>query len=67
MMSWKICPFCGSEDTGLTNGALDGLDYYRVACHTCFTEGPLAETVKEAIKKWNTRRRKPVRGGGGVE
>jgi len=62
-MMWKICPFCGSENTIFINGVLDGIDYLRVACCACNAEGPLGGTKDEALRLWNTRRRKARKDG----
>jgi len=60
-MKWKICPFCGSTNTELTNEALDRLDYYQVLCQSCYARGPLGDTIEEALSLWNIRRRKAKR------
>ena len=48
----KPCPFCGSKRI---NVIIDTHDYYLIGCHDCHTEGPQANTVHEAIAKWNER------------
>jgi Lar family restriction alleviation protein len=66
-VTFKPCPFCGSEHISLSRGAIGGLNaYYYVECEDCGACGPpsapfprLAEAaeVREAvIAVWNYRR-----------
>lgn len=53
----KPCPFCGTDELLsichdlVTGGVLP----YSVECITCFTHGPSAKDIDNAIKVWNNR------------
>lgn len=52
------CPFCGdfgAEENESSLFNMQGSFKRAVYCHSCFAEGPPAETSKEAIEHWNTR------------
>jgi len=51
-MKIKTCPFCGSADVSFSHDKFDG---YMVTCAACFIDGPVGDTVPEAISKWNER------------
>lgn len=55
----KPCPFCGG-DAQLYNWETDNNlchGWYRVSCirGTCGTDGPMADSTKKALKRWDTR------------
>jgi Lar family restriction alleviation protein len=47
----KPCPFCGSEETALSEPPVPWL----VICEECGAEGPYADKRKGAVGAWNTR------------
>lgn len=48
------CPFCGSYDVEINEGAHLG-DSCWVNCDQCETEGPPSKKLDSAIAAWNTR------------
>lgn len=48
MSKIDLCPWCGSDDVGVE---YDGC--YVVECANCGAIGKSAETINEAIRKWN--------------
>ncbi len=57
-MSVKLepCPFCGSKNLVDT---FNDYNSFIIYCFDCGTDGPLGNTSKESIEKWNDR----LRGG----
>lgn len=51
----KPCPFCGDEDTCLTD--LSGIEHevYVVGCVNCEAWGPEATSADDAWRFWNQR------------
>lgn len=45
----KLCPWCGSDDVGVSYGG-----YWTVECGNCGHVGGTAETSDEAVGKWNS-------------
>lgn len=55
------CPFCGAVPnvSGIAQtGYGVGCAWWRIVCRRCHADGPLGETVKEAIVRWNKREKK---------
>lgn len=52
-MQEKPCPFCGCEKVRVFPIGKN----FTVSCGNwdCVTDGPIKETIEEAIKAWNTR------------
>jgi Lar family restriction alleviation protein len=51
----KPCPFCGGKETYVDHVVIDdGYVYFRV-CKKCECEGPVADSVEGAKKKWDER------------
>lgn len=54
----KLCPFCGSNSIGVFSRTGFIVPYNHglvVYCQDCESNGPIAETRKEAWEKWNKR------------
>ena len=54
-----FCPFCGNTDlvkiwADDPNGDGEGVDA-RVHCGRCLAEGPIMDSVPNAVRGWNTR------------
>lgn len=52
------CPFCGSEIGPISFGRAGygvGAWRWKINCDTCWTSGPMAETVEAARDLWNRR------------
>lgn len=49
----KPCPFCGGTTIEICERSWVREAY--ASCAKCNTDGPLRETLEEAIKAWNTR------------
>ena len=47
------CPFCGTSNVDLVNGAL--YDIHHVECNECTARGPIEEDEDEAVDNWNQR------------
>lgn len=52
MPELKPCPFCGSDNVGIST--IEDRSHYG-DCWACEAEGPWKATVAEAIEAWNTR------------
>lgn len=48
----KPCPFCGSEDVHADKNTEET---FLMQCESCFSEGPEADSVPNALEKWNRR------------
>jgi Lar family restriction alleviation protein len=55
----RPCPFCKYGDVEKAEGTQPTIDgsaiAYWIICGRCHTEGPVKDTIDEAIKAWNTR------------
>lgn len=50
------CPFCGSAKVVVNQGNGCEPPVYWAQCDgECAAEGPLGDTIEEAVEKWNTR------------
>ena len=49
----KNCPFCGSNDTRLSEPNEGG--YLWITCNKCEANGPFGATEEEAKRYWNGR------------
>ena len=47
----KPCPFCQSEDIQ----AFDIGETFILYCNDCCASGPEADTLEDAVEKWNRR------------
>jgi hypothetical protein len=46
------CPFCGKKGNPCMKG---GEELHWIGCLTCATDGPVEETLENAIMRWNLR------------
>jgi Lar family restriction alleviation protein len=54
----KPCPFCGYRNSLFMGGKPNAATYGElphITCLVCCVEGPVAESVDEAIALWNKR------------
>ena len=49
------CPFCGWEESSLSDIGLDDGKLFQVGCDDCLAWGPEAESADEAWRLWNKR------------
>lgn len=51
------CPFCGTLNPEIINGTHSIHPWYVAVCSndTCSSEGPIKNTLDDAIRAWNTR------------
>ena len=58
------CPFCSSKDAGVFQYASDDFKRlwpgrfgkFQVECPDCLSNGPVADTLEEAVMAWNDAR-----------
>lgn len=53
-MSWKPCPFCGGTSLSIETY---GFHVRAVMCWDCGARGGGSQDDKEAVRKWNMRRK----------
>ena len=53
MNDLKPCPFCGCDDIAYGNCIGNAC----FECRFCLALGPVGDSQKEAVEKWNTRAR----------
>jgi Lar family restriction alleviation protein len=61
----KPCPFCGHaprmtvrQDVSLWSSNV--VDWFTICCYNCDVQVNECDDRAEAVKRWNTRRRKPA-------
>lgn len=48
----KACPFCGYEDCAVDSCSMK----YYITCPNCEADGPMCESVDDAVRMWNNAR-----------